>query len=270
MRWLGEVDQRFLYLLLAIFLLGPLVKPIGLPISIGKYTEQVYSEIEKLSPGDIVVLDISYGPGSKSELHPQAVSIAKHLESKDVRVIGISFKLWGPVIAEEVLDAYKETGKEYGKDFCNLGYLAGDETAMGAFIRDPIKACPADYHGNTTANLEIMQGITSGKDVQLLICYSDTVTSEWVRQAGPLGVPLISGTITVLGAGQEAFLQSGQLKGLLVGMRAGAEYELKIDNPGLAVAAMDAQSLGHLLFITFIILGNIAHFTEKRSREKVS
>ena len=57
--------------------------------------------------------------------------------------------------------------------------------------------------------------------------------------------------------------------GLLVGMRSGAEYELKIQEPGLAVAAMDAQSLGHLLFITFIILGNVAYIIEKRSRGQV-
>lgn len=269
MRQFGNIDRRILYVLLAVVLVGPLVKPIGLPISIGDYTEKVYSEIEKLSPGDTVVLDIGYGPGSKAELESQAVSIVKHLNKKGARIIGISFKPEGPMIADNVFRIYEAAGKVYGEDYCNLGHLAGGETAMGVFIRDPQKACPTDFYGNSSAGLPILDGIESGKDIQLLIYFSDSVTAEWIRQAGPLGVPIIGGVITVLEPAQEAFVQSGQLMGLLVGMRSGAEYELKIQEPGLAVAAMDAQSLGHLLFITFIILGNVAYIIEKRSRGQV-
>ena len=78
----------------------------------------------------------------------------------------------------------------YGEDYCNLGHLAGGETAMGVFIRDPQKACPTDFYGNSSAGLPILDGIESGKDIQLLIYFSDSVTAEWIRQAGPLGVPV--------------------------------------------------------------------------------
>lgn len=50
MRQFGNIDRRILYVLLAVVLVGPLVKPIGLPISIGDYTEKVYSEIENYHP----------------------------------------------------------------------------------------------------------------------------------------------------------------------------------------------------------------------------
>jgi len=263
---LGNVDRRILYLLLAIALLVPLVKPIGLPISITGYTTKVYNRIEQLKPGDRVIMDFNYGMDSKPELESQAVSILKQLLRKDVRVIAIAFTPQGPMIADSVLQVYQKAGKVYGKDYCNLGYLAGGETAMGAFIRDPLKACPVDFRGNPSKDQPIMQGITKGSDAQLLVYFTTGYTAEWIRQAGPMGIPIIGGVITVLGPAQEAFTQSGQLQGLLVGMRCGAEYELIMKEPGPAVAAMDAQSMGHLLFILFIILGNIAHVVQKKAR----
>lgn len=213
--WLGNVDRRILYLLMGFVLLVPLVKPMGLPISVSEYTENVYNEIEKLSPGDRVFLDFNYTPGSIAELQAQADSITKHLLRKGVKVIAICFS---------------------------------PEGAM--------------------SSLPICKGLSNGKDVQALIYFTTGYTAEWIRQAGPLGVPIIAGVITVLGPAQEAFVQSGQLKGLLVGMRGGAEYEIIMDEPGSAAAAMDAQSLGHLLFILFIIFGNASYFIQKKYGKK--
>lgn len=79
--WLGNVDRRILYLLIGFVLLVPLVKPMGLPISVSEYTENVYNEIEKLSPGDRVFLDFNYTPGrlhsgvaSSGRLHNEALT----------------------------------------------------------------------------------------------------------------------------------------------------------------------------------------------------
>jgi len=263
---LGNVDRRILYILLALVLLVPLVKPIGLPISISGYTTKVYNRLEQLRPGDRVIMDFNYGVDSKPELESQAISILKQFLKKDIRVIAIAFAPQGPMIADNVFQVYQKAGKVYGKDYCNLGYLAGGETAMGAFIRDPLKACPVDFRGGQSKDLPVMQGITKGSDCQLLIYFTTGYTAEWIRQAGPTGIPIVGGVITVLGPAQEAFTQSGQLQGLLVGMRCGAEYELVINEPGPAVAAMDAQSMGHLLFILFIIFGNLAFIIQKRSR----
>ncbi len=267
---LGSVDRRVLYVLLAVVLVLPLVRPIGLPISIRDNSKQVYDKIDELKPGARVIMDINYDVSAIADIESQAVAILNHLLDKDAKVIAISFVPQGPIIADRLLGRWLEAGKEYGKDFCNLGYLAGGETAMNAFIRDLPKACPSDYMGSPVSSLEVMNGIRSGADADLLIYFSSSYTAEWIRQAGPLDVPIIAGVITVLGPAQEAFVQSGQLKGLLVGMRGGAEYELMIRKPGPAVAAMDAQSMGHMLFILFIVFGNMAYLSEKNKRAKRS
>ena len=54
-----------------------------------------------------------------------------------------------------------------------------------------------------------------------------------------------------------------RLKGLLGGLRPAAEYEILLEQPGEAVAMMDAQSAAHITILAFILLGNIAYFVTK-------
>jgi len=68
------------------------------------------------------------------------------------------------------------------------------------------------------------------------------------------------------------YLQSGQLSGLLAGMKGGAEYEVLIQKAGYskaympAVAAMDSQSLAHVVILVLVIVGNLAFFVTRRRR----
>ncbi len=63
----------------------------------------------------------------------------------------------------------------------------------------------------------------------------------------------------------EPFIHSGQLAGMLIGLRGAAEYENLMRSPGRAVM-VDAQSMGHMLLILFILFANVAYLA-KRSRE---
>jgi hypothetical protein len=64
------------------------------------------------------------------------------------------------------------------------------------------------------------------------------------------------------------YYNSGQIKGMLQGLRGAAELELIIGSPSDAVKSMDALSVGHLVIILFIVLGNIL-FLLNRYRPKV-
>jgi hypothetical protein len=54
-------------------------------------------------------------------------------------------------------------------------------------------------------------------------------------------------------------LDSGQLVGMLTGMRGAAEYETLLGSrsPGFAVTAMAGQSFAHLFILGLIALGNL-------------
>jgi len=55
-------------------------------------------------------------------------------------------------------------------------------------------------------------------------------------------------------------LRSGQINGLIGGLRGAAEYETLIDQKGRAIAGMDAQSATHLAIIVLVIICNIFYF----------
>jgi hypothetical protein len=63
------------------------------------------------------------------------------------------------------------------------------------------------------------------------------------------------------------FVQSGQLKGLLGGLKGAAEYETFMEYPGDATKYMASQSIAHLVIILFIIIGNLAFFMKQFRKE---
>lgn len=89
--------------------------------------------------------------------------------------------------------------------------------------------------------------------------------AEWIRQVQTrYKVPLACGVVAVMGPQNEPYLQSRQLVGLLGGgLKSAAEYEVAVKMQGAATAAMDAQSLGHMAIVLFVILGNILYFSER-------
>lgn len=262
---LGKVDTRWLYVLLVLVVLIPMVRPIGLPINVGDQTRKSFALLDGLKAGDTVVFDFGYYVDGAPDVEPIAVALFDHLFSKGVRIVCASFKNHGPMIIDQLTASHVAEGKEYGVDFVNLGFLAGGETALAAWAADLKKAFPVDWKGNDTSTMPILSGIKTAADFDMFIFYTDDSAETWVRQIAQYKVPLIAGLITVTAPQAEPFMQSGQLAGMLVGLRGAAEYEILTDKPGTAAAGMDAQSMAHLLLIAFILLGNAAYFV-KRSK----
>ena len=68
------------------------------------------------------------------------------------------------------------------------------------------------------------------------------------------------------------YVETGQVVGLLAGMKGASEYEILVhegkysEGKRTAVQGMDAQSLGHLIIMVFIIIGNIGYFATRRKK----
>ena len=63
-------------------------------------------------------------------------------------------------------------------------------------------------------------------------------------------------------------LNTGQIHGLLGGLRGAAEYETLINMSGKASAGMDAQSATHFLIIVLIVVCNVFYFLSGQARER--
>lgn len=268
---LQVIDRRIIYALITLALIIPLINPLGVPLSISDTTQKYFDQVDALKAGDKVVMSLDYSPGGSPDVHPQAVSVAKHLIDKGIKVIMVAFWDAGPMYGEQILKPYLDAGTvTYGTDVANLGYIAGGTTAIRSFGFDVPGTQPNDFHGNPVSSLPIMEGIKDLRDVALVLEFQsgNPGLTEFVQQVqGPLGIKLLSGSVTVSVPNAMPFIDSGQVLGLLQGLRGAAEYELLLGAPGEAAAKMDAQSLGHLVIIAFIAIGNFAYFVAKSGKK---
>jgi hypothetical protein len=140
---------------------------------------------------------------------------------------------------------------------------------MQALVSDIWSACAGiDEYGTDLAELPMMQDVRAMTDVSALFLFTGGLEPpNYIKIMGdPLQIPIYLSTTAVGAPRVMPYVSSGQLAGLLNGMRGAAELEILAKSPGPAVAGMDAQSLAHVLIVFFIVLGNIGYIAEKRKQ----
>ncbi|MBT5405587.1 MAG: hypothetical protein HOL27_06480, partial [Candidatus Marinimicrobia bacterium] len=65
---IGQLDRRWIFLIIALVVLIPLFFPLGLPIRATESTRLVWETVENLEPESKVLLSLEYGPSTKPEL----------------------------------------------------------------------------------------------------------------------------------------------------------------------------------------------------------
>lgn len=270
---LQNLDKRVFYVLMALAIAIPTINPIGLPVEVTEQPRKVFEFVETLPEGSRVVVGFDYEPGDEIDLNPQIQAIFHQLARKKIKVVCLASFPSAPLFIEECVAVLVAYGYQYGQDYVNLGYYAGGESTLAAFGNKPSSIFSRDFHGHDVASLPLMQEIQSMKDFAMAITLNDgptggTGTHEWVRQSFTAhGVPLVMGVTGVLAATNMTYVQGGQCKGILGGLRAAAEYEKLIGKKGTGTVGMDAQSMAHVLIVAFVVLGNVALFLSKpRSR----
>lgn len=270
-KWFGDLDKRWLYVLLLVVVVFPLLKPLGIPIDVTASTTQFVAAVDKLAPGDKMLLVFDYSIGGGPDVDPQAQIVLAHVLSKGVKVVEVAFVDTGITYALKTIDLWESKGKVYGTDIICLGYAAGVETAISAFAQNISTVFPTDARGKPIGSYPIMEGIKTAGDFKLIAEFATGIPgpAEWIRQVVTrYKVPLGCGVVAVMGPQNVPYLQSGQLVGLLGGgLKSAAEYEIAVKMPGPATAAMDAQSLGHLAIVLFVILGNLLFLVERQERK---
>ena len=270
---IGNIDRRWIFIIIAIVVVIPLLVPIGLPIRATDTSKDVFEAIESLPKGSKVLLSIEYSPSTKPENHPMAISMLRHLFRND-HIVYVTC-LWpdGQFMAQDALTqvAEGEFGKKYGQDYVLLGYRPGGEAVVKGIVSNIRKLYSVDAKQTKIDEIPIMNGITNFKDFAFL--FSDSAgypgTIEWVQYAAdPTGVPMSSGVTSIQVNEVMPYVQSGQMVGVLAGMPGAAEYESLIGKKGSATSGMDAQSVAHLVIVLFIVLGNTAYFIERKRSKK--
>lgn len=273
LEYLDKLDRRIIFIFIAAAVAFPLLFPLNIDFSVTPPVRGFYDTIQSVPEGSKVLLSCDYDPGSLPELWPMHVAAVRQLCQRNIKIV--CTQLWpaGSPLAEEAFNqvAVGEFNKEYGVDFVNLGFKEGREVVMVSMGTSIPKTFPTDYHGNRVEDLPIMEGVENYEDLDLIVNISGGLpgTKEWILQVvSRFHIPLVSGCTAVVAPEFYPYLQSGQLQGLLGGMKGAAEYEKLVGKTGLGRRGMDSQSISHIIVFLFILIGNIAYFTTRKKKKK--
>ena len=173
----------------------------------------------------------------------------------------------GPVLQV----AEDEFHKQYGVDYVNLGFKAGNEVVIRSVAESFPTTYPVDSRGRPTADLPLMRGVQNLANVDFIFSASAGYpgTVEWVQYAAdPYHKRMSTGTTAVQVNEVMPYVRAGQISGIIGGMSGAAEYEQLIGRPDRATRFMDAQSIAHLVMVLFIVLGNLTFWLERRDARR--
>ena len=272
---LEKLDRRWLFLIVGLLVLGPLLRPLGLPLGSSRPVSMFHDAIEAIPDGSLVLMSCDYDPGAKPELVPMTRTAFRHLMEKRCRVVITCLWPGGPGLVDQTIESVAEEMRaaghplEYGRDYVDLGYKAGYEAVMVLMGKGIANAFPRDQRSNTTSELPLMRSVRDYSSFVMLVNISAGYpgTKEWVQQVNArFHLPMVSGCTAVSAPEYYPYLQSGQLRGLLGGMAGAAEYEKLRGEKGSATKGMDAQSLAHAFIALCIIAGNVVQWSKRGSR----
>ena len=265
-----SLDRRWIFVFVAISVVIPVLLKLTTDVHVSPSVRSVYEYIEAIPEGGTVLIACDFDPASEAELAPMTKALFRHCFDNRLKVI--SFTLW-PNGAALIEKTFNELEKEYqgieqGADYVNLGYQVGGYLVILAAGQDMYTAFPTDYRGNTTQNMAVMEGIRTLTDLDYILDLAAGSTVDWWVAFGVAryGFTMGAGCTAVSATQYYPYLNTGQLNGLLGGMKGAAEYEQLIEHKDRGLAGMVAQSSVHALIIVLVILSNVFYFMSKRQR----
>ena len=113
----GDIDRRWIYLMIFLFITIPNLIPLGIPIPISPTTIEFSGIIEEIPEGSTVCFAITTSASYWAELGPVSLAISNHLFQKDLNVVYVTFGIEAPMLIENTLaDATMPASLVYGKD----------------------------------------------------------------------------------------------------------------------------------------------------------
>jgi hypothetical protein len=271
-------DRRWIFLAMGLAIILPLVFPLNLPVKPSPMTQAAYYTVEAVKPGDRVFVSVDLDPASTPELEPYFKSVILQLKRHGAKlVIATTWYAAPPLIARWIRDyvekplAPDDRGYKKNEDYVYLGYRAGDQAAINDFASD-LRGC-FDGHtadGQTFDQVPILSGIKQLKDFPLLVLVSAGFPGikEYVQQVGSKfpDLKMVGATTAVSTTDLAPYYQTGQIKGLVGGLAAAAEYEGMVGQKGLATQAADVLNVSQMMVIAAIVFGNFIYFAGRRRR----
>lgn len=227
----------------------------------------------KINTNGVVLLNINYNPGSEAELTPMSQAVCRHAFRRGAKLlINVGYDVMSQPLAQKIISDAALDGRsvdppypfrESGVDYLFFGFRPNAFQVYLQMGESITAAYETDYSGRDTSSMPIMRGIKDFSDIDLVVTVSSFVGGPemWINVGKTkFNKPVASGMTAVSASDYYPYLQSGQLCGLLSGLRGAAEYEALVGvNPAPATRRMWAQLYIHTFAILLIIIGNIEY-----------
>lgn len=280
-----RIDRRIVFLLVGLSVLIPLIFPFRIKTNVMPPTQKLYDTIEEINPeSQGILIAADYDPQTMPELQPMFVALLRHSFARRIPVLVMSSYIQGPGLAKQGLDQVTKefnekarTNKDsviYGRDYVFLGFPPLWLAAVLRMGSDISQAFPADYYKNRTASLEMMKRIKNYNDIGIVVSIAGSALPQsWVTYANTrFGVKIGAGATAVTAPDFYPFLQTGQMSGMIAGLKGASEYEYLVNTkynlsgPTPATKGMSSQSIAHLAILILVIIGNIGYFATRKKR----
>lgn len=266
-----QIPRGWIYLALAAVVVWQLLWPVRFPIPPSESSQGVLDAIRAVPDDKLIVISADWEASTQAETGPQTQAIIhaclQHRKRFALMSLGAPM---GIKLSHDIAQrAARDYGAQYGRDWCNWGYKYGYGNVLMALVRDIPKAIGTDFYGRPVGSLPMMKGVRDASDIGLVVEITGLagLTELWIGLVqGPCNVPFATGYTAVMAPGYYPYLDSGQMKGMLVGAKGAAEMELLVKRPGMGGAIMSAQSWAHLLIMALIVLGNAGYLLGRRPR----
>lgn len=263
--------RRIIFALLAAILIAVMLSHARSSVPVTAQTQGVYDAIAALDSGAVVMMSFDHEAATIPEVGPLASAIADHCFRRGIRVIGLALFAEGNAAGHELLARRAAAfHRVYGTDWVYLGYRPQYTAAilgMGESIRDVF---PADDDGRSLDSLPLTRRVHNYHDVNLIVSIADgSMPTYWVEYAGArYHTRIVAALSAVMVTSYIPYLGSGQLAGIVNGLRGAAEYEQLLNAPGAGARGMAAQSAAHALIALLVIVGNVEAWRLRRRSPK--
>lgn len=257
----------FLAVLLAVTI--PLLLNIRLTHTASDETKRFYANIDTLPSGSAVLTSFDFEASAFAEIKPLADAVLRHCFRRNLRVIGLSLFAEGTALGEQTLSRIaKEKSKVYGIDYVYLGFRPQYTSAILAIGESLPNEFPTDYFGAVTVALPVLSGVTNYDQIATVISITDGgMPTYWVDYAVTRYHARLQTVLTAtMATSFYPYVSSGQMQGLIAGLKGAAEYELLLNEDGGGGRGLLAQSVSQIAILGIIIVGNVVGYLGRRRK----
>lgn len=271
---LPEIRSEYIWAVAFIIFLIPTLIPLGTQVEMTPMTLDIYSRIQALAPGTLI---LTGGTGVFSfmlENSPAFIAFLKQAARQHLRLVQLPLGIENVPFFKYCLEAAgvdESAGGpwRYGRDYIVLPYLPGGDPSRVLFLTDVKATVHTDVYGTALSQIPLMSDVKDAKSFAFWVDCSGTDVPSLTRiSIGMFNLPVIEFCHAYYYPVWSPYLTMYPGKMWLTnGIIGGAQYETLMNYSGLGHSGIDAYQLISIYYFVLFFLGNITMYLRREWKE---